>query len=179
MAKTLEKTRKQIAKKKGGAIDALHANSRNAKRLHKAQVRDERLEKIAESRKKQDRPLLQRVSHFRDIVRENENKPLDLEAVKSKIHEYVHQHDEVFEEVKKSRRPGRPASTREDLLRMKIAALQKEQQDGFYIPDLTTEKNLQLLDRWEGEWAFLSNLDWVKIMGTGTVKPAKFPPQTN
>jgi translation machinery-associated protein 16 len=57
MAKTLEKMRKQIAKKKGGTLDVLHQNSRNARRLHKAQVRDERLEKIAETRKKQDRPL--------------------------------------------------------------------------------------------------------------------------
>jgi len=57
MAKTLEKTRKQIAKKKGGSIDALHANSRNAKRLHKAQIRDERLDKLVESRRKMDKPL--------------------------------------------------------------------------------------------------------------------------
>jgi hypothetical protein len=44
---------------------------------------------------------------------------------------FVHQHDEEYEEVKKTRRPGRPASTREDLLKMKITALEKEQRDGF------------------------------------------------
>jgi hypothetical protein len=44
---------------------------------------------------------------------------------------YVHQWDAEFGEVKKARRPGRPASTREDLLRMRIAALEKEEQDGF------------------------------------------------
>ena len=57
MAKTLEKTRKQIAKKKGGPIDALHEHSRNAKRLHYAQHRDERLGKIAKARGKRDQPL--------------------------------------------------------------------------------------------------------------------------
>lgn len=57
MAKTLEKTRKQIAKKRNGTIDALHQHSRDSKRLRKAQVRDERLEKIAESKKKRDQPL--------------------------------------------------------------------------------------------------------------------------
>lgn len=57
MAKTLEKTRKQIAKKRNGALDALHQHSRDSKRLHRAQVRDERLEKIAESRRKKDQPL--------------------------------------------------------------------------------------------------------------------------
>lgn len=59
MAKTVEKTRKQIAKKKGGSIDALHEHSRNAKRLHYAQHRDERLDKIARARGKRDQPLRQ------------------------------------------------------------------------------------------------------------------------
>jgi translation machinery-associated protein 16 len=44
---------------------------------------------------------------------------------------FVHQYDDEYEEVKKTRRPGRPASTREDLLKMKIAALEKEHRDGF------------------------------------------------
>jgi len=38
-------------------MDNLHQNSRNAKRLHKAQVRDDRLEKLAQARKKGDQPL--------------------------------------------------------------------------------------------------------------------------
>lgn len=57
MPKTLEKTRKQIAKKRNGTIDALHQYSRDSKRLHKAQVRDERLEKLIAARKKHDQPL--------------------------------------------------------------------------------------------------------------------------
>ena len=44
---------------------------------------------------------------------------------------FVHQHDEEYEEVKKTRRAGRPATAREDLLRMKIEALEKEACDGF------------------------------------------------
>jgi translation machinery-associated protein 16 len=43
----------------------------------------------------------------------------------------VHQHDEEFNALKKERRPGRPASTREDLLRMKIADDEKEYENGF------------------------------------------------
>jgi len=44
---------------------------------------------------------------------------------------FVQQHDEEFDQLKKDRRPGRPASTREDLLRIKIAADMKEYEDGF------------------------------------------------
>jgi hypothetical protein len=44
---------------------------------------------------------------------------------------FVHKHDEEFNALKKERRPGRPASTREDLLRIKIAADEKEYENGF------------------------------------------------
>jgi translation machinery-associated protein 16 len=44
---------------------------------------------------------------------------------------FVHQHDEEFNSLKKERRAGRPASTREDLLGMKIAADEKEHENGF------------------------------------------------
>jgi len=44
---------------------------------------------------------------------------------------FVRQHDEEFNTLKKERRVGRPASTREDLLRMKIATDEKEHENGF------------------------------------------------
>jgi translation machinery-associated protein 16 len=47
------------------------------------------------------------------------------------MHSFVHQYDEEFDALKKERRPGRPASTREDLLRIKIAAIEKEYENGF------------------------------------------------
>jgi hypothetical protein len=46
----------------------------------------------------------------------------------------VHQYDEEYEEIKKTRRPGRPASAREDLVKLKISALEKEHRDGFCKP---------------------------------------------
>ncbi|KAM7207982.1 Translation machinery-associated protein 16 [Naviculisporaceae sp. PSN 640] len=176
MAKTLEKTRKQIQKKRNGPITALHQNSRDSKRLHKAQIRDNRLEKIADARRKKDQPLLARVTFFQEFVQQQANQPLTLEAIQAKVSEFVHQYDEEYAEAKSTRRPGRPASMKEDLLKMKVEALEKEHRDGFYMPDLTSETNVQLLDRWEGSWSFLPNLAWVRISATGNVRPAKFPP---
>jgi translation machinery-associated protein 16 len=106
----------------------------------------------------------------------------------------VHQYDEEYEEVKKTRRAGRPASAREDLLKMKISALEREHRDGFCtavsaqshhqsadrlldMPDLTVEANVQLLSRFEGSWTYLNCLSWVKLSAAGTVKPSSFPPQ--
>ncbi|KAJ4292945.1 translation machinery-associated protein 16 [Collariella sp. IMI 366227] len=177
MAKTLEKMRKHIAKKRNGAVEALHENSRDSKKLHRAQIRDDRLDKLAQTRRKKDKPLILRARFFQKFVQQNDNKPLELEAIQAKIHEFVHQYDEEYSEVKAIRRAGRPASTREDLLRMKIETLEKEYGEGFYLPDLTTKENVELLNRFEGSWPFLTNLAWVKVSSAGNVKPSSFPPQ--
>ncbi|RYP67527.1 hypothetical protein DL769_005739 [Monosporascus sp. CRB-8-3] len=131
MPKTsFEKTRKAIAKKKG-PIESLHQYSRDSKRLHRAQVRDEKLEKIAASRRKNDQPYLERATFFQEALKQNESRPLQLDTIQELIKTYVHQYDEKLDEIKKSRRKGRPASTKEDLLKMKIESLQKEWQNGF------------------------------------------------
>lgn len=53
------------------------------------------------------------------------------ELISDGFSRFVHQWDEEFDEVKKTRRAGRPASVREDLLKLRITALLKEEQDGF------------------------------------------------
>lgn len=55
---------------------------------------------------------------------------------------YVNQYDEEYDAVKKTRRPGRPASAREDLLKMKVDALQKEHQNGFCMLHITPRHRL-------------------------------------
>ena len=44
---------------------------------------------------------------------------------------FVHQYDEEYDAIKKSRRPGRPASVKEDLLKAKINTLEDEYKGGF------------------------------------------------
>lgn len=57
MPSTLHKTRKQISKKRNGEVNALHEKSRDSLRLHKAGVRDQRLEKLAAARNKREQPI--------------------------------------------------------------------------------------------------------------------------
>ncbi|KAH8595244.1 translation machinery-associated protein 16 [Bisporella sp. PMI_857] len=176
MPKSLEKTRKKISKKKGN-ITALHENSRDSQRLRRAEMRDYKLERVAAARRKNDQPLVVRAAFFQDAIRKNNGNPLELDAIQSLVHDFVHQHDEEYNALKKERRAGRPASTREDVLRMKIAADEKEYENGFYLPDLTDTNNVIFLDRWDGAWAYLSTLNWVLISRNGTTKPSKFPPK--
>lgn len=107
MPSSLQKTRKHIAKKRNGEVNALHAKSRDSLRLHKAGVRDQRLEKLAAARSKKEQPIgmisaiswkfsdgdwsinlvnpVDRVTFFQESLAEKDNQPLDLETVQSYI----------------------------------------------------------------------------------------------
>ncbi|KAK2056856.1 hypothetical protein LY76DRAFT_606675 [Colletotrichum caudatum] len=176
MPSTLQKARKHIAKKRNGHDLALHEYSRDSKRLHKASIRDQKLEKLHASRNRKEQPLLDRARYFQKAVQENGSEPLELAAVQELIHKFVHQYDEEYAEVKKARRPGRPASPKEDLLKQKIANLEEEYRIGFYLPDLLDASNTLLLDRWEGSWSYLTSVAWVKIISDGNIKKSSFPP---
>ncbi|EFQ31697.1 hypothetical protein CGRA01v4_04705 [Colletotrichum graminicola] len=176
MPSTLQKARKHIAKKRNGHDLALHEYSRDSKRLHKASIRDQKLEKLHASRNKKEQPLLDRARYFQKAVQENKSEPLELAAIQKLIHKFVHQYDEEYAEVKKTRRPGRPASPKEDLLKQKIANLEEEYRIGFYLPDLLDASNTLVLDRWEGSWSYLTSVAWVKITSDGNIKKSSFPP---
>ncbi|KAL2752153.1 hypothetical protein ACRALDRAFT_1078209 [Sodiomyces alcalophilus JCM 7366] len=176
MARTLEKTRKKIAKKRNGPVEALHEFSRDSKRLRRATIRDQKLGRMAVSRSRKEQPFLERATYFQNAVKERGTVPLDLATIQSLINDFVHQHDEEYEEMKKSRRPGRAPSAKQDLLELKIKLLVEEQKNGFFVPDLTSEDNVQMLDNWEGSWSYLTTVSWVRVASDNTVKPASFPP---
>lgn len=46
---------------------------------------------------------------------------------------FVHRHDDEMAAAKSSRRPGRPPSTKEDLLGLKMLELEKEYKAGFCL----------------------------------------------
>lgn len=109
MPKSLEKTRKQIQKKRHGKIDGLHQYSRDSKRLHKAQVRDERIEKLAAARKKHDQPLsteclsrshgqplltglsiaVDRAKFFQKAAQDNDGQAFDMDKMQKSISQSV------------------------------------------------------------------------------------------
>ncbi|TQS33550.1 hypothetical protein Golomagni_06102 [Golovinomyces magnicellulatus] len=196
MPSSLQKARKQISKKRGGEVNALHERSRDSVRLHKASARDLRLEKLASSRNKKEQPICKysscerdfdygfqltgyhpadRVAFFQGGLQEKGNVVLDVAGVQSLVSEFVHQYDEEFNDAKKARRPGRPASVKEDLLKMKIKALESEYKDGFLLPDIMSEEGVKKLELWEGSWSYLTTLTWIKVSIAGKVNPGDFP----
>ncbi|KAF4585952.1 Translation machinery-associated protein 16 [Ophiocordyceps camponoti-floridani] len=175
MPNSLQKTRKQIAKKRNGDVTALHGKSRDSLRLHKAGVRDRRLEKLAATRSKKEQPIVDRVEYFQTELTARGEGPLDIATVQSLIFNFIHRFDEEVDALKKARRPGRPPSAREDLLKMRISALEAEFRNGFAVPDVLQGENAKLLADWEGSWSKLTTLPWIKVSSEGHARSCDFP----
>lgn len=45
------------------------------------------------------------------------------------------------------------------------------------LPDLADTDNVIYLDRWDGTWAYLCTLKWVRITKAGDVQKSSFPPK--
>ena len=45
------------------------------------------------------------------------------------------------------------------------------------VPVLDTEENADRLNRWEGDWSYLTIMKWARISSKGTVKASSFPPR--
>ncbi|KAI1921695.1 translation machinery-associated protein 16 [Ophidiomyces ophidiicola] len=69
MTKNLQKVQKQISKKRG-ALDALHANSRDSKRLRRASAREIKLARVAAEHVMGRQIYLDRVSFFKSYITE-------------------------------------------------------------------------------------------------------------
>lgn len=48
---------------------------------------------------------------------------------------------------------------------------------GLVLPDLETEENAALVQKFEGSWSYLTTFKWMRIWSDGTVKHASFPPK--
>ena len=54
---------------------------------------------------------------------------------------------------------------------------QREYRSGFWVPELRDAESRLKLERWNGEWAALNTLTFVRIVSEGGIKPSSFPPK--
>lgn len=176
MPSKLSKVQKQVTKKKGSKINSLHENSRDALRLRKASVRDERVSKLSALKQKTNIKWLDRVAFFQTQLPDTLH-PLELSAIQSQIQTFVDRNDEEVSQLKSERRAGRPASTRQVILEQHVDAERKEYESGFWLPNLQDEETLIKLEAWNGDWSSLANLRYLRINAAGDVKESSFPPR--
>lgn len=90
---------------------------------------------------------------------------------------YLSRFDDELVKAKSDRRPGRPSSTREDVLKQSMLNEDREYSAGFWIPDLQDQQTLNLLRSWNGEWTSLSSLKYIRLTRNGLTRQSSFPPK--
>ncbi|KAL8767128.1 MAG: hypothetical protein Q9209_006290 [Squamulea sp. 1 TL-2023] len=175
MPKDLAKVQKKIQKKEG-AISSLHENSRDAKKLRRAGARSDKLEKLAAAREKALQPYLQRISFFQSAAQEA-SEPFTIESMQALIEIYLDRDSTELSTIQSERRPGRPASTREDLLKQRIHAEASEYNSGYWMPDMEDATTLDKLKGWNEQWTSLGTLKYVRVARDGSRHASSFPPK--
>jgi translation machinery-associated protein 16 len=194
--KNLSKVQKHIANKKGKKITSLHANSRDARALSRAAGREEKLSVKAAARgrtqlpfrKKPLQPLryqtpnltlsVERIEFFQTFAKKS-TEPFTISELQDLITAYISRDAEELAEIQAERRPGRPPSKREELLKHRREQEDKEYKSGFWIPDLTDQENIDMLRLWQGQWNALSVVKFLRITSDGSKKESSFPPKGN
>ncbi|EOA89545.1 uncharacterized protein SETTUDRAFT_103815 [Exserohilum turcica Et28A] len=171
----LDKVSKKITKKKGKNPN-LHEGSRDTKRLQSAAQRDDKLNRLSKIRENQNRTYLSRIRTFQQYTTEHES-PLSVAEIQAMIEDYVGRDDEELAKLKADRRPGRPPSTRQNLLEINQKTERDEYASGFWVPDLEDLLNLRKLKEWNGTWAQLAMLKFCRISKDGFKRESSFPPK--
>ncbi|KAF2444351.1 hypothetical protein P171DRAFT_414322 [Karstenula rhodostoma CBS 690.94] len=171
----LNKVQKHITKKKGKNV-ALHENSRDTRRLQSAAQRDDKINRLSAVREKQNRPFLLRIKSFQSYTMEH-TSPLAIPEIQAMIDDFLGRDDEELATLKAERRPGRPPSTRETLLKQNQAMEQGEYASGFWVPELEDAENLKQLKSWNGQWSGLPTLKFARISKDGVKRESSFPPK--
>jgi translation machinery-associated protein 16 len=103
--------------------------------------------------------IVLRVKSFQSYTVEHTTPPT-IPDIQAMIEDYLGRDDEELAKLKAERRPGRPASTRETLLR------QHQHME-----------NLKKLKEWGGQWSGLATIRPVRITRDGVKKESSFPPK--
>lgn len=63
------------------------------------------------------------------------------------------------------------------MLKQRMAQEDDEYSAGYWVPDMRDERNLERLREWNGEWASLGTMKFVRLSRVGMVMQSSFPPK--
>ncbi|KAF3912929.1 hypothetical protein AA313_de0209446 [Arthrobotrys entomopaga] len=173
MPKSLRKIQSQIKQKRGASSTALIEDSRDARRLRKGMLRQERLIKSDSARQKFLQPKVQRFRHFQNILRSGVDvKGISATDILKYIDEFLSSLDEEIKRLSTARREGRPRSAQEDRLRNSLEREIAELDSGYEIPDVFDNEAVKLLLGWKGDTHNISQIKRMRITREGKVLPA-------
>ncbi|KAK9367250.1 hypothetical protein V1509DRAFT_627439 [Lipomyces kononenkoae] len=165
IAKSLKKVEQKLKKK-----SAVHPKARKFKQLNRATLRDVKINKRQADREMARDGQVLRMKFIRAAIDLPENKDKDSfteDEIKTIIQEFANRDDAELEQLKSARRPGRPASARQDALQTRKDFELEEFNTGFYMPDLMDKQNVKQFRDWNLEYSGIGRLRFVRVAKEG------------
>ncbi|KAH8426845.1 translation machinery-associated protein 16 [Aspergillus melleus] len=175
MPKTLSKVHKHISKKRG-VVEALHENSRDAKRLRRANARDDRVARVHTNMSRGRQTYVDRIAYFQDNIPEDSG-PFSDKDMMDVAARYINRSVPEIEQLQSERRKGRPPSKREEALLQRTDVEDKEFKTGFWMPDISQQDVIKKLASWNGDWSGLSTMKFIRLTKDGEKQSSAFPPK--
>ncbi|KAK6352688.1 hypothetical protein TWF730_009501 [Orbilia blumenaviensis] len=166
MPRSLRKIQSQIKKKRGASSTALVEDSRDARRLRRGMLRNEKLARSGTLRQKALLPKITRCRHFQQLVCAEQISVVDI---LQHIENFLSNLDEEIKLLSGERRLGRPRSSQEDRLRNSLEKELAEFDVGYEIPDLFDAETRKLLSGWKGDGQGLAQMKTIRITKEGKV----------
>ncbi|MBW0530925.1 hypothetical protein O181_070640 [Austropuccinia psidii MF-1] len=170
------KTFKSLTSKKSKLIlSNLNPNSRRSKQFNRVLLRDEKLKKEKNDRKKIESLKVNRLIWFYDYLKLNNlNSLKSLNEVHNLIENYINRNFNEIEIEKSKRIKGRSKSLLQEKLEIESERDENEYStSGFVVPDLVSPENVMLLRQWSekrGDPSFLPRIRLLRLfkndMGT-------------
>ncbi|KAF8423775.1 translation machinery-associated protein 16 [Tirmania nivea] len=164
MSKALSKVTKAVKDKREHKGDFVHPGSRDHRRLNRAAVREQRLRQTRAERKNARDGEFNRLCFIQDAVKERQLPVFSELGIHELITSFIHRDDDERNRLRKERRPGRPPTAKEDLLRLRLEKEEGEYRMGFQIPDLSDAENVQKFIAWDGTHGSLSLIKFTRMV---------------
>lgn len=146
LAKSLNKVSKKIA----GSSATLHAKGRKFKQLGRATEREAKIKAKKQRHMEQKNHELLFYLHIQESIKENPQETFDLHEIREIVRQWVIRDDEELAEIDKSRRPGRPLTSRQQLLKEKRKHDEHVFETGLRTPDLRDKDTVVNVKNWNG-----------------------------
>lgn len=148
LVKSLHKVTKKLAKQSAGS---LHVKGRKFKQLNRAHERENKLKVRKLQHMEQKNHELLFYVHIQDRINEDsEKETFTVEDMRNFVEEYVSRDDVELEQMETDRRPGRPLTSRQQLLQEKRKQDEHIFETGFRLPDVSDKLTVERLRKWNG-----------------------------
>lgn len=146
-----------------GSEKQLHPYARKFKQVNRASLREDKLVQKKTERMNARSDHSTRVMFFAEIAKKSPEKlSWTVEEIKDITEDYLSRDDDELAALKKARRPGRPASSKQDMLQMRTDKERHEYKTGYLVPHLGDEETVRALKMYKGT-GNMSNAVFIRI----------------